>query len=235
MSMNQTKKLPDAYRKDTDSNNYKLMQLCNLLNTDFSADVRSIFHSRDIHNATGKTLDKYGEMIGQSRNGATDEQYRFLILYKISRLKAESDCNSVILSLSQMFNAEHGVISISEYSSGVQINGITIEMAESTGFTMTEIENMVSDLLPIGVSGGRTVFSGTLLVNSKYKLTGNIEAINKYPVLYSAWYYSQFEYINNGKDVGLSGYGEVPEIFNADYGFPTSGTYAGGTLSAMVV
>lgn len=234
MSMNQAKKLPDVYRRDTGSNNYKIMQLCNLLNTDFEADMKSIFNSRDINNAKGKTLDKYGEMVGQSRNGATDEQYRFLILYKISRLTAESDCDSIIASLSQLFGSEQGEISISESNSSVQINGITIDMANNSGFSMDEVKSMVTDLLPVGVSAGRTVFSGSLLVNSRREFFGNPDAVNNYPRLYSAWYLAQSEYYYHGRDVGLSGSGTVPNIFDNGDGFSTSGTYAGGTLSVIV-
>lgn len=233
MIQNETKRLPDAYAKDTNSNNYKILQLLYLLNADTRADLQSIEHASDIANASGKTLDKFGEMYGQARNGANDEQYRFLIMYKISKMTTKSDCNSIINSLETLFNTDGG-IKITEGNLTAKVEGISIETIENTGFTNEQIKEMISDLMPVGVSLSGTTFAGTLKITNNKLVYGNQELKEKYPVLYPAWSESQTLYMYEGKDVGLSGYGEVPELFAGAEKYKTKGTYSGGTLSLIV-
>lgn len=233
MIQNETKRLPDAYAKDTNSNNYKILQLLYLLNADTRADLQSIEHASDIANASGKTLDKFGEMYGQARNGANDEQYRFLIMYKISKMTTKSDCNSIINSLETLFNTDGG-IKITEGNLTAKVEGVSIETIENTGFTNEQIKEMISDLMPVGVSLSGTTFSGTLKITNNKLVYGNQELKEKYPVLYPAWSESQTLYMYEGKDVGLSGYGEVPELFAGAEKYKTKGTYSGGTLSLIV-
>lgn len=234
MIQNEAKKLPDAYAKDINSNNYKILQLLYLLNADTRADLQSIEHASDIANASGKTLDKFGEMYGQARNGANDEQYRFLIMYKISKMTTKSDCNSIINSLETLFNTDGG-IKITEGNLTAKVEGISIETIENTGFTNEQIKEMISDLMPVGVSLSGTTFAGTLLISDNHlTIALHPELLEKYPVLYPVFVESQAKYERYGKDIGLSGYGEVPELFAGAEKYKTKGTYSGGTLSLIV-
>lgn len=232
MSMNQAKKLPDVYRHDTDSNNYKLMQLCNLINTDFEADMKSIFNSRDIHNATGKTLDRYGEMLGQSRNGATDEQYRFLLLNKIGKLKAGSDCNSVIQNIMIMFNAEK--ISVTEGNLSVSVNGVTMDMIDNTGYSAVEVKEKISEMLPVGVELSRLYVDGTLLISDIEEYGAD------YPVLYNAWRTAYKIHLGNPyANTGLTGKSTIPMDWDLGTAESTSITTqrnfpVGGTLGLLI-
>lgn len=221
--MNNTKKMPDAYAKHTESNLYKLLQVVNLLQNDAKVDLKCIDKSRDIYKSSGKTLDRYGEMVGELRSGATDEQYRTKILSKIARSISGSDCNSVISAVAQIFGVDASDISLSEGDMSVAINGLTIEMLENSGYKSREIEKMISGLIPAGVELSHQKYKGTLLINDETSSSSD------YPTLYVAWSRGMSAYVANGTDIGLSGYGEVPW----DSTGTMSGTYQGGTLGIL--
>lgn len=231
--MNRAKQLPDSYVKNVDSNNYKLLQLANLLYVDLNADLKKINQSRDLYNATGKTLDYYGAMVGEKRNGASDEQFRTKILNRIGRNVANSDCNSFITIVANMLDIKPETIRTVEGENSVEVVGLTVETIEKSGYTSEELIEMMENLLPIGVSMAGSEITGSLLIFDILNFFGDDAVFSEYPRLYTAWYLGQVEYAK-GNDVGLSGYGEVPETFKSVYpNYQTSGTYTGGTLSVL--
>lgn len=227
--MNNTKRLPDAYAKNTDSNIYKLLQLVNLLHNDLKIDLQSIDESRDIQNATGRTLDKYGEMINVSRGGATDEQYRTKILSQIARYVTESDCNSVISAIAHIFDVPVTDISIVEGNMTVDIFGLTMEMLEKSGYKSREIEAMIRGLIPIGVEMSPPKYAGTLKILSDEEIDRmDVSLRVSYPVLYPAWVHG---HIYHGVyDRGLSGDYDVPEEWTF---LLSQTTFEGGTLGIL--
>lgn len=226
--MNNAKKLPDAYAKNTDSNIYKLLQLVNLLHNDLRIDLQSIDESRDIQNATGRTLDKYGEMISVSRGGATDEQYRTKILSQIARYVTESDCNSVISAIAHIFDVPVTDISIIEGDMNVEILGLTMEMLEKSGYKSREIEAMIRGVIPIGVEMSSPKYAGTLMIMEEGKTVGDT-FVQNYPVLGPAlWYGSLAQNIGTG----LSGERDIPESW-ISVGVDPTGTFEGGTLGIL--
>ena len=111
--------LPDAYDKKPTSNNYKILEIERLEAETLREGLYNIESILDISKATGKTLDYYGERIGQKRGLATDDQYRVLILAKIMRHLSNGRYNSVVECLSKTFNCELDEIyrsAISDYS-----------------------------------------------------------------------------------------------------------------------
>ncbi|UQW98193.1 DUF2612 domain-containing protein [Rummeliibacillus sp. G93] len=86
----------DYFKKNEDSNLYKLISL-------FSGELgriketnRLILEWRDIDKAQGKALDLIGENINQSRGVATDEVYRILLKSKIARNLSDGTINTII-------------------------------------------------------------------------------------------------------------------------------------------
>ena len=69
--------LPDAYRKDTDSNNYKILNIQKIEIDGIKEDTEDVYNTLDLDQATGKTLDLYGDMLGQARGFATDDQSEY--------------------------------------------------------------------------------------------------------------------------------------------------------------
>lgn len=86
----------DYFKKNEDSNLYKLVSL-------FSGELgriketnRLILEWRDIDKAQGKALDLIGENINQNRGVATDEVYRILLKSKIARNLSDGTINTII-------------------------------------------------------------------------------------------------------------------------------------------
>ena len=230
--MNNTKLLPDAFAKHTSSNNYKLLQLANLIFTDLQADIESIARSRDISYATGKTLDRYGEMVGVSRGAATDEQYRVKILNKIGASVSNGDCNSVISAISQMLDVARNTITLTENTdASVMLEGLTLEMLEKSGYTPKEMNAMIARLFPAGIELIPPVYAGTLEIITVPIVVGDS---GEYRTLYRAWLAGQKALSEQGKQVGLAGTADLPESFltmaDGSPDYSVTGSYTGGTL-----
>lgn len=221
---NNITRLPDAYDKKSGSNISKVLQLAYELAEAQEKDSNDIDGSRSIENAYGKTLDRYGKMYGVDRGGATDQQYRTIILMQIGKNAVQADSNSIIKAIELAMQSEG--VSLHEGDMTVSIEGLSTTAYEESGYTADEVKQLISSLLPVGVSLESVMFDGTLLI---FDVT--VEGDLNYPQLYSAWYYGQRAYAE-GKEVGLSGDGTVPNSF-LEYApeYQTSGTYEGGTLS----
>lgn len=178
-----TLKLPDAFNKEKDSNNNKILSLDSILQTEVHNDIVDAFESLDIYKAFGKTLDYYGEIVGQKRGALTDDQYRILILVKIARNAASTDFNSIIGILSMILECEKGDISLvnADKPATVKIQRIPLKVLVAVGFTAMQAAEMLNTLLPVTVTLEGAVFEGTFefgSVNYEYdenKGFGNIE------------------------------------------------------------
>jgi len=156
-------KLPDAYRKTEDSNNNKLLSLQEYAVKALIDDLSDIQGSLNLDTATGKTLDLYGEMVGQKRGALTDEQYRLLIKAKISASAVGSDLNSIINAMCLLFNAEPSDVSISETDNVCEVEIVKLPLAVllEAGFTSTQAVEIVKTLIPICISVVANNFEGT--------------------------------------------------------------------------
>lgn len=239
--MNDATKLPDAYVKSTESNMYNFLQLANSIYTDNKNDLLSIDSVRSIHDANGKTLDRYGEMLGVLRNGTTDNKYRTRIMLKAAQNLTDADCNSIINSIARIVNVEPSSITIVEHREGVDtvfgnvpvlnvaVIGLTLEMLETSGFTSEEVSEMIKQLMPVGVKLLQPYYAGTLLLS---ETTGAIAPDGYYRLFY-AWLEGQ-KALAEGRQVGLKGNGTVPEEFAKRYkDYQTTGYYEGGTLGIL--
>ena len=244
---NNISKLPDAYNKLTGGNLYNLLQLALYTSSIAVEDFQDIDSSRDLSSAQGATLDYYGAMVGEPRNGATDTQYLTKIMNRMSLNVAGTDVNGVIKAIAQTLSVPASAISLTEGNCNVQVNGLTIAIAENSGYSVEEINAMIEGLLPIGVGLLDTIYAGTLLISD----TTPTAILEDYPVLFPAWYLSQREYVLRGNDVGLKGAGTVPNAFLAvgagvaptddepwyenigTDGMEATGTYSGGTLAIL--
>lgn len=253
--MSNVYKLPDAYAKAKSSNNYKLLDLSSQLCADFETDIKAIFDSRDFTKATGKTLDRYGEMIGQSRDGETDEQYRMKIKSRMGRLASDGSCDKTIKLIAEIIGTESENISIREDNMKVSVHGMTMDVLKNSGYKSAEVTELIKEVLPICVGLEPPVYAGTLFVmgdvvklsetevcstdaNGNYQFDkrygfDNAETIEKYPTLRCAlgygWCYNTPLY--NYLELGLAGtgcdYGNMGSVLPSAI---MSGTFEGGTL-----
>ena len=160
--------LPDVYRKDEDSNNWKLLSLEGSLVFDFQACVDEVLASLNVHSAKGKTLDLYGEMLGQYRNGADDEQYRYMILSSASKNFCGGNYNSTIEQLAIVFNCDSSEFSFTENTDKctVSLEALPMEVVLRAGVTQDQLVEIIESLLPTGVKLEGFELSGSFTFGS---------------------------------------------------------------------
>lgn len=155
--------LPDAYRKGTESNNYKILRLEERLVSDLRMDIEAVEAALDIHNATGATLDLYGEAYSQPRGGMTDEQYRYIILQRVARNMAKGDYNSIVMALAVAFGVPTENVSFAETENPaeVEVRNMPYTVLQSAGITEKQLRGIILAILPAGVSLAPVMLEGT--------------------------------------------------------------------------
>lgn len=157
------KNLPDAFKKDEDSNNYKLLSIAQGIATEIKQDIEAVHNSLDIEQATGKTLDLYGEMLNQPRGFATDPQYRVMLKTKIMRNIMNGDYNSLITAACLMFGCDPSEFFIDESEAPATVDVITLpyRVLNYIGLTAEQVVELIGTLLPGGVTLGSVSLEGT--------------------------------------------------------------------------
>ena len=157
------KNLPDTYKKTENSNNYKILNTVQGVARQLKNDTLDIFNSLDIEQATGKTLDLYGDMLGQARGFATDEQYRVMIKSKITRNLMSGDLNSIIHAASLMFGCELKQIEIIETDdpATIKVTELPYEIINYTGLSVDQTLQLLVGLIPVGITIESAEIKGT--------------------------------------------------------------------------
>lgn len=162
MFSDNVKKLPDAYYKGNDGNNYKLLHLNELVACEFQADMQSVLDTLDIEQVYGKTLDFYGDFVGQKRGTLTDDEYRIYIKNKMAQNICQGDINSILNLLSKIFDCSIADISIEEVG-GNKVDIKNLPLPYLIGGTLTEeqILELLERILPVTVKVRIADISGT--------------------------------------------------------------------------
>lgn len=155
--------LPDVYRKDKDSNNYKLLLLEQRLVEGLYKDIDGVWETSNIYEATGRTLDLYGEMYGQPRGKATDEQYRYLIVQKVAQNMVEGDYNSIVGSLAVAFDVPVTEFQLRETDNPAEVEVVDLpySVLVKAGITGEQAIRIIQAVLPAGVTLAPMELSGT--------------------------------------------------------------------------
>ena len=106
--------LTSAYNKATSSNIGKLFSILSTGYEEIQAANQRILAYRDIDQATGYTLDKWGKNVGVSRGGLPDNIYRIYIKTKLSSLISGGDINTIINSAATIFGISPYDVSVVE-------------------------------------------------------------------------------------------------------------------------
>ena len=191
---NLVKNLPDAYKKTTDSNNFKILEVerksleevrkslwgydkCEKCGNETitqqnqncpvcgskTVRINGINDILYIDNAKGKTLDLYGERVGQARGLANDEKYLLMIKAKIMRNLSNGSYPSILTALCQTFNCEPSQIFITDGEEPCTVNIVTLplDVINKAGLSTNETVAIVKSLLPAGVTLSTFLFEGT--------------------------------------------------------------------------
>lgn len=165
--MTRTDRLPDCYRKDGGSNNYKLLEINAAAFRELREDIRMVGDSLDIDKAFGKTLDLYGEMMGQRRGLLNDHQFRYMILARIGRNVVQGDYRSVMQALLLMLGGQQGDITLDDLgleeggNCVVKLVKLPLSVLVDAGFSSSQVAKIIESLLPVGVTLYADNFEGT--------------------------------------------------------------------------
>ena len=171
---NHVKNLPDIFCKSKDSNNFKLLELERLTVEEYRQTLRQLFDMIDLDNAKGKTLDLYGETVGQSRGRASDEQYILMIKAKLMQNLSNGSYPSVLNSMCTTFGCEPSQIYIEESDIPCKVNAVKLPLESiiKADITPEDTEKLIKSLLPVGVSLESYLYEGTFTfsdVEDEYK------------------------------------------------------------------
>lgn len=238
---NLVKNLPDAYKKTTDSNNFKILEIerktledvrkslwgydkckkcgneaitqenqnCPVCGSE-TVRINGINDILNIDNAKGKTLDLYGERVGQARGLATDEKYILLIKAKIMRNISNGSYPSILTSLCLTFGCDPSQIYFTDGEEPFTVNmaALPLEVINAAGLTSAQTVAIIKSLLPVGISLSSFVFEGTFEFARSYEdmtIDGDTEGLT-----------DTYENMNNpdaiGGYLGVAAGDEVDEI-----------------------
>jgi hypothetical protein len=173
---NYVKNLPDCYNKKVKfnadgtlniketGNNYKLLSLNNTIISELKKDISDLFNTLDIEQATGKTLDLYGEMYNQPRGLATDAQYRMLIKSKVLQNISSGDYKSIVAAICATFNCLPSEVLIREVKDKpctIELSELPVNAINKAGLSISQVSEIVSRLLPAGVKFEQYLYEGT--------------------------------------------------------------------------
>ena len=157
--------LPDAFRKDKDSNNYKLLQIEKHIYDKIYNMLYSVDNVLDIDNTTGKALDEiWGSRLNLKRGALNDTQYRIRLKARIAQRLSDGSRDSIANALAYVLSRTADRIKLKCDDTKINtINIVDIPMALLTEakFSADEITQMVEDLLAAGIHVSQANFSGT--------------------------------------------------------------------------
>lgn len=161
---NLAKNLPDCYKKDKTSNNYKILEIERCATADLRKCLYEIESILDIENAKGAVLDAYGERFGQPRGRATDEQYRVMIKSKIVRSLSGCSYKGIVDAICFSFGCSPDDVYIAESETDPMT--VSVEKAPLTeiinaGFTTMQAYQVIKSLLPAAIELESVSFEGT--------------------------------------------------------------------------
>lgn len=160
--VNHVKNLPDTYRKDKDSNNYKILEIERDAVSCLNDGLLQVFDVLDLDKATGKSLDLYGEDVGQARGESNDEQYRVLIRAKAVRNLVDGSYESVCRALCITFGCDRSDIVFRERLQACSLQAeFSIMSLVKADFTLQQMIETIESLLPICVTLDIFVLNGS--------------------------------------------------------------------------
>lgn len=147
----------DHFRKDEESNTYKLMQLFSDELQLLKATNDRIIAWRDIDNAEGKALDLIGRDLLKPRGTATDAQYRIMLKTKIAQNLADGTINGLINAMSYALQLPKSEILVTELwevldmPAALALEALTPEKVKDANFTQQDFQNLLKMLVAAGV------------------------------------------------------------------------------------
>ena len=165
------KNLPDVYRKDKDSNNFKILEVERFAVNELRQTLSEIEFILDFNNARGKTLDMWGKRLGQARGVATDEKYLLMIKARIARNISSGSYPDIINAVCLTLDCDPSEVVIVEDTEPctVKIVALPLETVNRAGLSTSQLIAIVKSLLPSGVKLSTFTFDGTFELAHSYE------------------------------------------------------------------
>lgn len=159
--------LPDAYVKDKESNNYKLLLIEKKIYDRILKIFQDVEACLDIDNCSGATLDCWGKRQQVSRGTSDNEQYLLRIKSKIAQSFCDGSRDSIASALAFMLSCSTTKIKI---KSGIQKNtvdivNIPLDILTNAEFSTEQTTEIINGLLPTGVKLGTINYGGTFVLS----------------------------------------------------------------------
>lgn len=167
---NYAQNLPDVYYKKSDGNIWKILEIEREAAEDFRTDLTEVNNALDLANVSGKTLDLYGEMVGQPRGKATDAQYLYMIRAKIARNLSGGDYESVARAVRLTFDCRPEEFYLKESEDApctVELMVLPLSVIVHAGLSTRQTVAMIATILPVGVTMKSFLFEGTFCFSDR--------------------------------------------------------------------
>ncbi len=161
---NLAKNLPDCYKKDEKSNNYKILEIERMAGVELRSCLNGIAEILNIENATGAVLDAYGERFGQPRGKATDAQYRIMIKSRIAKTLSSGSYKDIVDVICFAFNCTTDDVLFVEspiIPMSVSLEQLPLTAINQSGFTTVQAYQLIKSMMPVGVELQSVLFEGT--------------------------------------------------------------------------
>jgi hypothetical protein len=166
--------LPDAYAKDKDSNNAKLLKIESKIYDKILEIFMQVKDCTDIDKATNATLDMYGVRQQVKRGTSTDEQYRLRIKGKIAQSFCDGSRDSVAEALAYILSTDTSRIKIKsgDTTGIVKLLDMPFDTLRQADLTVDQFHSIIEELLPSGVQLSAQ-YSGTFRLGSAWGETSS--------------------------------------------------------------
>lgn len=157
------RKLPDAFCKDKSSNNYKLLSLDSEDFDQLERDLSDLRKALTLDGATGSSLDVFGLLFEQPRNGMSDALYRYFIKAKIARNRGGGNYESIAEAVTVLLDCESESFSLEDASGPcvARLAKLPYSVLKQAGLTTRQFAEMVGSILPVCVTLDDGNYEGT--------------------------------------------------------------------------
>ena len=162
---NLAENLPDAFAKDENSNNYKLLNLHKFGTDQMRMVLAQISESMTIGGADGHALDDvHGGRVNLARGSWNDDAYKIRLRAKTMQNITDGSFPKMVEALAYILQIDPSEIKIYECddANAVIIADISLLALDNAGIPFKDIVPMVERLLPVNVHVREYGFSGTL-------------------------------------------------------------------------
>lgn len=205
------KLLSTAFRKDADSNNYKLLEVIDSEFQNIEQTINDIKYTHSIDLATGKSLDWFASLFNVRRKqNETDDHFRArikLAFSKIADMATINDIKEIVAATLQTKTSRIRVVDKWNVEPAYFDVWVWLQDLNNVGLTVEELKDLLQAIKPAGVRLDAKQF-GTFTYRSASETSDLSKA-------YSGTFIG----------FGIGGYGS--NRYGGDNTNPDGGTYAG--------